>query len=242
MILILGGVYLAVEILRQAAKFALALLQAWLSESAISFTRLHLWKKRGEERTGEGEGRDIVSVLTAEVEALGGFAGSGPSQALVNATMLLGGVGYMMWIQPHVALLGLALLAPLMQKRLNRMVSIQVRLKRRFVAASGDSPPPGQEDMRIRIMHIFRMRLVFAIWKTLLKSGLNLLNSAAPIAVLVIGGLMVVAGQTTVGVIVAFVGGFGRLAAPVRELIAFYRAWAEAKVRHRMIAAWMARD
>lgn len=114
------------------------------------------------------------------------------------------------------------------------MVSIQVRLKRRFVAASGDSPPPGPEGMGLRIMHIFRMRLVFAIWKTLL-------NSAAPIAVLVTGGLMVVAGQTTTGVIVAFVGGFGRLAGPARELIVVCRARAEAKVRHGVIAAWMAR-
>ncbi|QIE55440.1 ABC transporter ATP-binding protein [Pikeienuella piscinae] len=245
LVITLGLIYLGVILLHQASKFALAMLQSWMSESAIIYTRRHLWRLRGDEPSPNGEGRDIVNVLSIEVEALGGFAGAAPSQALANAAMLLGGLGYMFYVQPAVALCGLALLAPqavlapLMQRRLNRLISIQVRLKRRYAAAIGDEAPPDRKEMKIRTGHLFRNRMTFVLWKTMLKAGLNLLNAAAPVAVLVVGGLMVIAGQSTVGVIISFVGGFNRLAEPVRQLIAFYREAAEAGVRHDMVAEWM---
>lgn len=245
LIVILGLIYLGVVILHQASKFALSLLQSWLSESTIIYTRRHLWRLRGHEPSHNGEGRDIVNVLSVEMEALGGFAGAAPSQALANAAMLVGGLGYMFYVQPAVALCGLALLvpqavlAPLMQRRLNRLISIQVRLKRRYAAAIGDESPPGAKEMNRRTRDLFQNRMHFVLWKMLLKASLNLLNAAAPIAVLVVGGAMVIAGESTVGVIIAFVGGFNRLAEPVRQLIAFYREAAEAGVRHDMVAEWM---
>ncbi|WP_340107680.1 ABC transporter ATP-binding protein [Pikeienuella sp. HZG-20] len=241
----LGLIYLGVIGFHQVAKFALALLQSWMSESAIYYTRRHLWKLRGDERRVNGEGRDIISVLTTEVEALGGFAGAGPSQALANAAMLVGGLSYMFWVQPTVALMGLLLLAPqvvlapLMQRRLNRLISVQVRLRRRFVSTLDDETAPGEAEVKARAERLFQLRMVFVWWKMLLKAGLNLLNGAAPIAVIVGGGAMVIAGETSVGIVVAFVGGFSRLADPVRQLISFYREAAEAGVRHQMVAKWM---
>lgn len=245
LVIALGLIYLGVILLHQASKFALALLQSWMSESTVIYTRRHLWRLRGDEPSRNGEGRDIVSVLSVEVEALGGFAGAAPSQALANAAMLVGGLGYMFYVQPAVALCGLvlllpqAVLAPLMQRRLNRLVSIQVRLKRRYAAAIGDESPSDMNEMKLRTGHLFRNRMTFVLWKTMLKTGLNLLNASAPVAVLVVGGLMVIAGQSTIGIVTAFVGGFSRLAEPVRQLIAFYREAAEAGVRHDMVAAWM---
>jgi ABC-type bacteriocin/lantibiotic exporter with double-glycine peptidase domain len=50
---------------------------------------------------------------------------------------------------------------------------------------------------------------------------------------------MVIQGETTVGVIVAFISGFDRLSAPLRELVNYYRVAAQAAVQHRMIARWM---
>jgi ABC-type bacteriocin/lantibiotic exporter with double-glycine peptidase domain len=50
---------------------------------------------------------------------------------------------------------------------------------------------------------------------------------------------MVIQGETTIGVVVAFISGFERLAASLHELIAYYRIAAQANVQHRMIARWM---
>jgi ABC-type bacteriocin/lantibiotic exporter with double-glycine peptidase domain len=67
----------------------------------------------------------------------------------------------------------------------------------------------------------------------------NLLNGLAPLSVLLVGGVMVIEGETTIGVVVAFISGFDRLSTSLRELIAYYRVAAQAAVQHRMIARWM---
>ena len=75
--------------------------------------------------------------------------------------------------------------------------------------------------------------------KFLLKGAINLLNNLAPLAVLMVGGYMVLQGESTVGVVVAFISGLQRLADPVRELMNYYRVAAQANVQHSMIARWM---
>lgn len=249
LLLVLAAVYAASVIALQMVKLWLGVLQGWMSESAVAYTRSHLWRLRGGEADAiNGEGRDIVSVLTTETEALGGFAGVGPSQFISNATMLLGALGYMFWVEPLVAIVGLALilpqalLAPVMQRRLNRLVAIRLRQMRRLTASIDRSEPPDEEEMRLRLKNIFRNRMSFFWWKFLMKSALNFLNGIAPLGVIVAGGWLVISGGTTLGVIVAFVGGFSRLGDPIRQLIAFYREAAQAQVRHDMIAGWMTKE
>jgi ABC-type bacteriocin/lantibiotic exporter with double-glycine peptidase domain len=72
-----------------------------------------------------------------------------------------------------------------------------------------------------------------------MKAVLNTLNLLAPLAVLGWGGYLVIEGKTSIGVLVAFLSGFDRLAAPVRELLTFYRTAMQAAVQHASIARWM---
>ena len=90
-----------------------------------------------------------------------------------------------------------------------------------------------------RLSGIYRNRMAFEFWKNLMKAVLNTLNLLAPLAVLGWGGYLVIQGETTVGVLVAFISGFDRLAAPVRELLTFYRSAQQAAVQHEQIAKWM---
>ncbi|MFN3260426.1 MAG: ABC transporter transmembrane domain-containing protein [Pikeienuella sp.] len=245
LLVLLAGVYLAVVALHQVAKFALGLVQNWLSESALRYTRDHLWGLRGAEPPANGNGRDVTAILTTELPALAGFAGARPSQALADLAMLAGALVYMFVVEPRVALVGLLLLlpqvalAPVIQRRLNRLVEARLRLIRRYAAAAGAERPPEAKGMRRRVSNLYDMRLRFVFWKLVMKALLNFLNAAAPLAVIAAGGFMVISGETSLGVVVAFVGGFSRLGDPARQLIAFYREAAEANVRHRMIARWM---
>lgn len=245
LLFILAGIYLVTVLLGQVAKFALGLLQNWLSESTLRYTRNHLWALRGAEPPKDGNGRDVTAVLTTELPALAGFAGARPSQALADFAMLAGSLVYMFVVEPRVAAIGLMLLmpqvvlAPVIQRKLNRLVEARLRLMRRYAAVSGAASPPEAESMRRRVLNLYDMRLRFVFWKLLMKALLNLLNAAAPLAVIAAGGLMVISGETSLGVVVAFVGGFARLGDPARQLIAFYREAAEANVRHNMIARWM---
>ena len=182
LLLWLGVVYIVVVLLHQVFKLLLQMLQGWMAESAISYTRKHLWGLRGDRRAEQG-GSEIVAVLTSEVEALGGFAGTGPSRAASNLFMLIGALGYMFWVDPTVAFVGLlliapqAVIAPVMQKRLNRLVELRLRLIRRFAASISQEDALADQTFALHIRRVFRNRMAFYFWKFLMKSLLNLMNA-----------------------------------------------------------------
>ena len=245
LLMALAGVYLASIVVHQGVKLALRTLQAWMGESAIRYTRRHLWRLHRDDDVDARSEKGAVAILTRETEALGRFVGGAPSDAFANIAMLVGALGYMIWVSPWIAAAGLVLLAPqavltpYLQKRLNRLVAARLRLVRRMTDEIGAEQAPADERFASMTLRVFRIRIAFDIWKYALKAALNLMNAAAPLAVIAVGGWLVIEEQATVGVVVAFVTGFSRLGDPIRQLIAFYREAAEAEVRHDMIAQWM---
>lgn len=243
-----GLAYLAVVVLHQAGKFALRCYQMWLTESTNIYTRRHLLGLYGDkiETAEDSEGR-VVSIIGSEVEKLGGFVGEALSQSCANVAILLGVLGYMFVVEPSIALFALAfmvpqiILTPLLQRRLNELVEERVGYIRELGDRVSDMDAPVQEEGGRILDRIFDNRIRFNLLKFALKSGLNLLNALGPLAVLVFGGYLVMQGETQVGVIVAFISGFERISAPVRELVSFYRVAEQARVQHDMIAKWMAR-
>lgn len=243
-----GLAYLAVVVLHQAGKFALRCYQMWLTESTNIYTRRHLLGLYGVkiETAEDSEGR-VVSIIGSEVEKLGGFVGEALSQSCANVAILLGVLGYMFVVEPSIALFALAfmvpqiILTPLLQRRLNELVEERVGYIRELGDRVSDMDAPVQEEGGRILDRIFDNRIRFNLLKFALKSGLNLLNALGPLAVLVFGGYLVMQGETQVGVIVAFISGFERISAPVRELVSFYRVAEQARVQHDMIAKWMAK-
>lgn len=248
----LGGLYLGVVVVQGALKYLLRIYQGWLGESAVRYCRGHLARIRecragAQDDSGNGQ---AVSVIGPELDKLGGFVGEGLSQPVVNVGMLTAILGYMLAVDTVVALISLCFLlpqvalVPAMQRVINRMIEERVALMRRLgdtVAEIG----AGQDDDALsrrltpRIDKIYANRIRIFIFKFALKALVNLLNALAPLSVLVVGGYFVIQGETTIGVLVAFLSGFERLAAPLRELLAYYRIAAQASVQHRMIARWM---
>ncbi len=236
----LGLLYAGAILAHQGAKFALLVCQGWLSESATNYTRTHLLGLWRDGRAGQGAGPgEAAAILGGEVDRLGGFVGTGPSGAFADATLLLGLGGYMLFVDPPAAAIALALvapqalLAPFMQRRLNRLMADQVSLGRDFAGALEDGEP---EKLAPRL---YRNRMLIHVWKQIMKAALNLLNAAAPLGLLLVVGMQVIEGSTTLGVLVAFLTATTRLADPIRNLIGFYRRAAQAGVQHDMIASWM---
>jgi len=262
----LGGAYLGVVLASAALKYALRLYQGWLSESAIRYTRGHLarlMRETPQADRDESEDGQSVSVIGAEVEKLGGFVGEGWSEPATNGGMVVCLLGYMIVVQPVMALVSLAFiapqlaLAPILQRRINRLVERRVALLRELgdtITAEGrERPEPGEraddggtgtgasadDPVGPNLQRLFGNRMRIYAWKFLLKGSVNLTNALAPVAVLIVGGVMALEGQTTVGVVVAFISGFERLADPVRRLVDYYRVASRTGVQHRMIARWM---
>lgn len=249
---LLGGLYLAVVLVQNGSKYLLRIYQSWLSESAVRYSRAHLAgleECRAATRNGSGQGR-AVSVIGPELDTLGGFVGEGLSQPVVNFGMLVAMLGYMLVVQPTVTLISLCFLlpqvavVPAVQRILNRLIEERVELLRQLgdsVAEIGDGQGDGavSEKPGPHVDSIYANRMRISFVKFALKTLVNFLNALAPLSVLIVGGYLAIQGETTIGVIVAFITGFERLADPLREILAFYRIAAQASVQHQMIARWM---
>lgn len=244
MLVHLAMLYMAAVVAHNALKFLMKWLQGWLAESAVRRSRgvLLAHERHGRDNGGKPQGAS-VSVLGAELDRLGGFIGTGPSMAVANLAMLVGVVGYMVAVKPQLAWISLLLLlpnvilTPLLQRRLNALTRVQVATLRDF----GDSVLDGcKADVTTPMLNIlYANRMAFHLWKNVLKTTLSLLGAAAPLGVLVVGGLLVLEGQASAGMIVAFLSGFQRIAAPIRDLLNFYREAAQAGVRYEMVRRWM---
>jgi ABC-type multidrug transport system fused ATPase/permease subunit len=250
LLVLLGAAYLAVLILQAGLKYLLRVGQGWLGESAIRYTRKHLL---GLHRRPDGERSDAsgraVAIIGDEVERLGGFVGEAVAEPLVSGGMVLAILGYMLVVEPLLATACLAffvpqvIAVPTIQRVVNRLMEKRIGLLRDFgdqVAEAGaddDENVSAAENAKLNA--IYRNRIRIYLWKFASKSLVNFFNGLAPVAALLIGGYLVILGQTSIGVVVAFISGFDRLADPLRQLIAFYRLAAQSRVRHDAIAGWM---
>lgn len=245
---ILGAIYAAVVVIQNGAKYVLMLLQSWLGESAVKHSRDDLIEILGGPANDKKEAAGVkVTVIGAEVDKVGSFIGENISQACMNLTLLLITGVYMAVVEPMIALFSLVflipqvVLTPLLQGRINRLVEKHLGLVRRLgeqVIEIDEGKRAPEDAAKSTTVSIFRNRVRLFVWKYGLKSLLNFANAMGPLVVLIVGGYMVVQGQTTLGTVLAFVSGFERLSQPIRELVTFYRDAAQTRVQIAMVADW----
>ncbi len=189
----------------------------------------------------------VVSMLSSEVEKLGGFSGSSISGPLLQVGTLLSILGYMFWVEPLVASIALILyspqffIVPYFQARLNRLSrdkAIKVRELGAFIVDNAEDDliskeaPPTFLTLTEQILNI---RTRFLLGKNLMKAIINLLIALGPFGVIAFGGWLVIQDRIELGVILAFVSGLERLGGPIRQLIAEYSQITEAQMRYRML-------
>jgi ABC-type bacteriocin/lantibiotic exporter with double-glycine peptidase domain len=198
----------------------------------------------GDDLVDEGA---VVSILSNEVEKLGGFGGAAISGPLLQIGTLISVLGYMFWVAPDVALIAVAvylpqmIFVPLLQAYMNRLAA-QKALKTRelghFIVNNAEAellnhpPPPLFTELADRILSL---RTRFLLAKNTMKTLNNVLMALGPFGVICYGGYLVIQGQTEIGVVVAFVSGMERLSGPVRDLISIYRSVTDARMRYRIL-------
>jgi ABC-type bacteriocin/lantibiotic exporter with double-glycine peptidase domain len=251
LLLWLAGIYLGVVLLQGGLKYLLRVYQGWIGESVIRYCRNHLFGVHRRRRDGAGNRADgqAVSIIGAEIEQLGGFVGEALSTPLVNGGMLLAMFGYMVVVQPMIA--GVSILffipqilsLPLLQRWINRLIDRRITMLRGLgdmvADENGGSDEPGSGEPKATIDAIYRNRIRIYLLKFAGKALVNLMNALAPVSVLVVGGYLAIQGETSVGVIVAFISGFERMAGPMTELVAYYRLAAQMRIKHDRIAEWI---
>jgi ABC-type multidrug transport system fused ATPase/permease subunit len=198
----------------------------------------------GEDVVDEGA---VVSMLSSEVEKLGGFAGSAISGPLLQVGTLISVLGYMFYIEPLVAAIALALyspqfiVVPIFQARMNRLAAkkaIKVRELGTFIVDQAEEELLEQEPPAVFTEltdAILRIRTKFLMTKNIMKTINNLLIALGPFGVISYGGYMAIQGEIEVGVILAFVSGLERLGGPIRDLIGSYSSITAARMRYGIL-------
>lgn len=248
---VLGALYLAVVLVQGALKYALFFYQGWVGESAVKSARDQL-AAVASGRSGQDEATSgTINVIGREIDSVGGFVGTSISEFVVNVALLLIFGAYILYIEPVLAMIAAVSLVPqvflalYMQADLNRLVERQVGLVRRLgyetiLPGTAESRAAGRKARTIR--ELYRNRIRFYFLKYGLKTLLSVTNAMGPLLVLLVGGYLVIQGQTTIGTLVAFVSGLDRVSGPLHDLLNFYRVYEQAKVQHQMIVEWVEGD
>ena len=104
LVLWLGAIYLAVILIQGALKYLLRLYRGMVSERDVLDLRRTVQAKSG--RGDEGE---TVSIVATEVERVGGLVGEAFSEPILQGGVLVAVLGYMLVVEPTIALVSFAL-------------------------------------------------------------------------------------------------------------------------------------
>jgi ABC-type bacteriocin/lantibiotic exporter with double-glycine peptidase domain len=248
-----GAVYLAVICVQGGLKYLLNIVKATAVETVARHLRLkilHRVRLHGVysvQENGPLNVGAVVSMLAAETEDVSGFAGEAFAVPLLSGGTILYVAGYLLWVQPEIAILAIliyfpqAVIVPLTQHTINRLARLRIQLVRNLghFALRPEIRTPGSQPDRvpgtILAGRIYRIRIWIYLRKFWLAALGNFLDSLGTIIILVVGGYLVIQGRTEVGTLVVFISGLGRIADPWDQLINFYRSVSNTAVVYDMI-------
>src|SRR5262249_53256371 len=160
---------------------------------------------------------EMISMITAEVEALGGFIGDAFALPIFQGGTLLVILGFLLYQNPFMALAAVALypvpfyIIPRLQRKVNRMSKTRVRLMRALSDRISESVSGVSEihahgaaryelaEFSGRLGGIFDVRFQIYTWKFVIKFLNNTINQLGPFFFYSIGGYFVIKGQLDVG-------------------------------------------
>jgi ABC-type multidrug transport system fused ATPase/permease subunit len=184
----------------------------------------------------------LVTMMSAEAEAVGAFAGSAFASPLVQIGTLISVIGFILVQEPWLGVFVLAVVAPqsLVVSATQRRVNLKVRervLRLRQASNRLSTCDFAQIDDRVMadFDEIYAIRRRIFWLKRLTKFAMTMISAGGTVGVLLLGGLLVLDGRTDLGTVVASLTGLARIEGPWRELVAFFRSASTVQVTYSMI-------
>ena len=251
-ILWLALAYLGVALLEGGIKLGLNIYRAWVSETAVLDLRhrvsaLTAVVAHSPDRAS-AEGAEIAMVLS-EVEPIGGFVGVSLSEPLLQGGILASVFGYLVFLEPLMALLCAAAISPqlvfvpMMQRRINQRAAERIETMRALggnIAGADTAAAQAIAAQGGRIRHVFELDMGIFRIKFAMNFLMNLMHHLAVATALGVGGYYVVLGRIEVGTVVAFVSGLGKVNDPWGDLVNWFREMTAVVMRYRLLSGGMA--
>ncbi len=240
-------IYLGVSLLHGGLKLVTNVYRGSVGEKTNQDLRMQLAPTEQSIAAGGGDAGVRISIIVSEAEAVGGFAGGSFSEPVLNAGILLSVFGYMLYVEPWMALVALLMFSPqllfipTLQEAINRRTQRRIETLRAVSVAIVDeavdgASAPRQHAYRRRIGYVYLLNVQIFIRKFGINFLMNLLYSLGVIGILAVGGWLVLNDRTQVGTIVAFISGLNRMNSPWRDLMNWFRDLTNAGTKYRMIA------
>ena len=184
-----------------------------------------------------------IALILEEAEPIGGFAALSVSEPLLQGGILASVIGYMFFLQPSLALLGLAffipqtLFVPLLQSAINRRARERILVKRGISGTIAEGLNEGSgAGQQAAIEQVFGLNMGIYWMKYLMNLLMNLMHHLSVAAALCAGGWLALEGRIEVGTVVAVVGSLGKLNDPWGDLVNWAREFSVVSVKYRLFA------
>ncbi len=253
LVLGLAAAYVGIVLSEGLVKLLMNVYRGWVCERTVRTMRLAASAAAGA-RTGHRHEPDVqgveISLILAEPEPIGAFVGVAVSEPILQAGILASVFGYMLYIEPLLAAVSIAMFSPqfvfvpLMQRAINRRVQSRIVVLRE----TSIGVLPGRIDemqaalrQEMRFAEIFELNLGILKLKYSMNFLMNLTQNAAKVVVLGVGGWFVIEGQTEVGTLVAFISGLHNLNDPWGDLVNWFQDMMVNSAKYAIFVAAMNR-
>ncbi len=198
---------------------------------------------------------ELIPMITAEVEPLGGFIGDAFALPMHQGGLLATALIFIFVQDWKMGVASIALyplqlyVIPKLQRRVNLLGKARVREVRKLSERIGETVSGAQEihandttsyelaDFSYRLGRIFDIRYDIYRKKFFMKFLNNLLNQLTPFFFFAIGGYLVIAGSLSLGSLVAVLAAYKDLAPPVRELLNWYQRLDDSRIKYEQVAS-----
>ena len=195
----------------------------------------------------------IIPMITAECESLGGFIGDAVAMPAFQGGTLLTIIFFMFMQDPVLGLAAVALypvqgyLIPKLQRKVNELAKRRVRTIRQVAdrvheTASGIGDILANDNAKLQLTGfarllgtIYDIRFESNQRKFLSKFLNNFLGQLTPFFFFSIGGYLVIRGQLSSGALAAVVFAQRDMASPWNELLTFYQSFQDSRIKYEQI-------
>ena len=193
----------------------------------------------------------VSSSLITELAPSANFVGMAIAVPLTNILTLVALAVYLIWLNPLLAIISLSIdpialiVIPLVQRVVNKANKERVDGTRKVadqvtesitgvseVHAHGSFLTEERKYNKL-IDHLLLVRVRWTLYRYAVKALNNLFVSLGPVIVFILGGYLLIKGQTELGSLVAFLSAQEKLYDPWKELIDFYQVYQDASVRYK---------
>ena len=246
--------YVGVVVLQGSLKLAINIYRGAVSERAIERIRLEVDPAAAGGESAAPASKDegtAISIIVSESEVVGGFVGASFSEPILNAGILLSILGYMLYTQPLLALVAIALFCPqflfipLLQKSINKRTESRIQTMRAMSSdivkeAAAPNGSTERQTFRHRVAELYRLNMEIFYRKYGMTFLMNLFHHLGTIGILAFGSWLLLHGRTEMGTIVAFISGINRMNDPWGDLVNFFRNLTNTVVRYQLIKSALA--